>query len=301
LVGAVPMLAGWRRWDAMANEHTPEFDVLATDTEARRRIVEEVVARSTALTVRSLVANGPTAEALVQAARGSGRWTLVGPGGTSLVIATTGSLDEYRAGLSSKVRSELGRLRRKSEREHELSVSALAPPHALEAQLTRAFAVEASGWKGRAGTAITSSPKTEQFYRQVARECHASGALRVSELTLDGALAAMAISIIHQGRAFTLKVGYDERHRALGPGFVLLTAMIERCFELGLEAYEFSGPDAEYERRFATSHRVYKGLRIYRPGPLNAARYVHHRQVRPALRLGYHRARRVIATLRPTT
>ena len=74
----------------------------------------------------------------------------------------------------------------------------------------------------------------------------------------------MAISIVHRGRAFTVKVGYDER-------------------------------------RFATSHRAYRRLRIYRPGPLNAARYIHHRKVRPALRLGYHRTRKVIAALRPTT
>jgi CelD/BcsL family acetyltransferase involved in cellulose biosynthesis len=301
LAGGLPLLAGRRRWDAMANDHTPEFGLLAIDADARRRIAEEVLAQSKALNMQGLVGNGPTFETLVQAAGGRGRWTLIGPGNTSLVTATTGSFDEYRASLSSKVRSELGRLRRKSEREHDVSVSALAPPHDLDAQLTRAFALEASGWKGRAGTAITSAPETEQFYRQVAREFHASGALRISELTVDGTLAAMAISIVHRGRAFTVKVGYDERQRALGPGFVLLMAMIERCFELGLAAYEFSGPDAEYERRFATSHCAYRRLRIYRPGPLNAARYIHHRQVRPALRLGYHRTRKVIAALRPTT
>jgi CelD/BcsL family acetyltransferase involved in cellulose biosynthesis len=208
-----------------------------------------------------------------------------------LATETSGSLEEYRAGLSSKVRSEIGRLRRKAEREHHLTLAPLATPYDLDAQLTRAFAVEASGWKGRAGTAISSSAMTEQFHRQIARNFHSAGALRISELSLDGTLAAMAITIIHQRRAFTIKVGYDERHRPLGPGLVLLMAMIERCFDLGLDAYEFSGPDAEYERRFATTHQRYHRLRIYRPGPLNAARYGYYRRIRPVLRFGYHRLR----------
>jgi CelD/BcsL family acetyltransferase involved in cellulose biosynthesis len=297
LVGGLPLVAGWRRWGATANDHTPEFGLLATDADARTRIVEEALAQSTALNMPGLVGDGTSFAAFFETARGMGRWSLVEPGNTSLVTETSGSIDQYLAGLSPKVRSEVGRLRRKSEREHEVTLTPLAQPGDLDVQLTQAFALEASGWKGRARTAITCSPQTEQFYRQVAQACHSAGALRMSELSLDGTLAAMAISIIHQQRVFTLKVGYDERRRGLGPGFVLLMAMIQRCFELGLEAYEFSGPDAEYERRFATTHRVYRRLRIYRPGPLNAARYLHYRQVRPALRVGYHKFRRVAPRL----
>jgi CelD/BcsL family acetyltransferase involved in cellulose biosynthesis len=297
LVGGLPLVSGWRRWAATANDHTPEFGVLAIDDDARARVIAEALARSSALNMPALVGEGTSFAAFSETARGMGRWSLVEPGNTSLVTETSGPIAEYLAGLSPKVRSEVGRLRRKSEREHAVTLSPLACPHDLDAQLTQAFAVEASGWKGRARTAITCSPETEQFYRKVAHAFHSAGALRISELTLDGALAAMAISIIHQQRVFTLKVGYDERRRPLGPGFVLLMAMIERCFELGLEAYEFSGPDAEYERRFATTQRAYRRLRIYRPGPLNAARYLHYRQVRPALRLGYHKLRGVAPQL----
>jgi CelD/BcsL family acetyltransferase involved in cellulose biosynthesis len=293
LVGGLPLHTGWRRWDAAANDHTPEFGLLATDADARRRVVAEVLAQSNALNLAGLVGDGHTFTAVLETARRMGRWSLVEPGNVSLIAETTSSIEKYRAGLSSKVRSELGRLHRKSQREHELTITPLARPRDLERQLTQAFSLEASGWKGRAGTAITCAPQTERFYRQIAREFHAAGTLRMSELSLNGTLAAMAISIIHQQRLFTLKVGYDERHRPLGPGFVLLMAMIERCFELGLDAYEFSGPDAEYERRFATTHRAYRRLRVYRPGPVNAARYIFHEQARPALRLGYQIAQAI--------
>ena len=68
--------------------------------------------------------------------------------------------------------------------------------------------------------------------------------------------------------------------------------MIERCFELGLEAYEFSGPEEEYEQRFATDKRSYHRLRTYRPGLVNAIRYVYHRWLRPVLRAAYRKGRR---------
>ena len=149
-----------------------------------------------------------------------------------------------------------------------------------------------------AGTAIVSAPETELFYLQVARNFDAAGKFRISELSLDGQLAAMALSIVHNDRAFTLKVAYDERHRRLGPGFVLLMAMIERCFELGLDAYEFAGMDEEYERRFATAERPHRRVRIYQPAPVNAGRFVYHRQIRPRLRDVYHGARQHSATRR---
>jgi CelD/BcsL family acetyltransferase involved in cellulose biosynthesis len=290
------LVRGWRQWEAPTNDHTPEFGLLGVDAPARVRIIQEVLADAKSLVLPRLAEDGTLFTTLVQATRGLRRWNLVQPMNVSLVTDTSATLEEYRAGLSPKVRSEVGRLRRKAEREHELKLMPLERPSDLDAQLTRAFALEASGWKGRKGTAIISSPDTEQFYRQIADDFHAAGTLRISELVLDGSVAAVAFSIIHQRRVFTLKVAYDERHRRLGPGFVLLMAMIERCFELGVAAYEFSGPDAEYERRFATSEQAYRRLRIYRPDPINAARYVYHRALRPALRAGYHRAQRVSAS-----
>src|SRR5205085_2801424 len=117
--------------------------------------------RANALVMPLLSADAPEFEALREAIRGSGRWNLIEPMWMALITDTSASLAEYRAGLSSKVRSETGRLRRKAEREHELTLTALEVPLDLDAQLDRAFAVERSGWKGRAGTAIVCAPETE--------------------------------------------------------------------------------------------------------------------------------------------
>lgn len=291
LVGGVPLVTGWRRWGSAVNDDTPQFGLLAADAEARRSLAEQVIARSGCWTVPRLVSDEPSLASILDAAHRQRRWTRLESQGTSLVVNTGGSVDEYREQMSAKTRSELGRLQRKARREHVLELAPLARPADLEAQLTRALRLEASGWKGRAGTAILCSSATHRFVRALARDFHALGRFRISELSLDGQLAAMALSIVHGGRVFTLKVAYDEHHRRLGPGLILLMAMIERCFELGLDGYEFCGSPYSYERRFANDERSFYRVRIYRRDPINAGRYIYRRHLRPPLRVAYRQLR----------
>jgi CelD/BcsL family acetyltransferase involved in cellulose biosynthesis len=286
LVGGLPLKDGARRWESPVRFDVPPLaQMLAADDAARARLAAELIASVPGeLALRALPDDDGTLDSLLGAVAGTRCRTAIEPMSTALVTETTGSFEDYRAGLSSKVRSEVGRLRRKAEREHAFELTAIEPPRDLEAQWTRALELEAAGWKGRNGTALLDRPEIRAFFDGLIQEFHAAGSLRISELSLDGELAAVALSIVHRQRLFTLKVAYDEEHRRLGPGFVLLMAMIERCFELGLEAYEFSGPEEEYERRFATGERGRCLLRVYRPGVVAASRHVLRQKVRPILR-----------------
>lgn len=286
VAAGLPLVDGRRRWEAPVRFALPPlFAMLAVDAAARERLAAEVLGAAPAeVHLRALHLDDPTFDSL-SAVAGAARWrTLPESMDPELVTETTGSVEDYRAGLSSKVRSEVGRLRRKAEREHAVEVAALAEPHDLESQWHAVLGLEAAGWKGRNGTAVLQRPDIEAFFAELTRELHAAGALRLSELTLDGGLAAVAMSIVHRERVFTLKVAYDERHRKLGPGFVLLMAIIERCFELGLSAYEFSGPEEEYERRFSNAERPRSGLRIYSPGVAGRSAHAYRRHLRPRLR-----------------
>jgi CelD/BcsL family acetyltransferase involved in cellulose biosynthesis len=289
LAGGVPLIGGRWGWDSAANFHSPFFGLVAEDAEARQGLAEQVVARSGAWTLPRLISDEPSLGAVVAAARRQRRLVLVEPQETFFVADTVGTVDDYRARMSAKTRSELGRLRRKASREHTLELRPLARPTDLERQLARALKLEASGWKGRAGTAILCSPQDERFFHALAHEFDAIGAFRISELCLDGDLAAMALGIIHGGRVFTLKIAYDERHRRLGPGLLLLMAMIEQCFELGLQGYEFCGSAWGYEQRFANAERRLCRVRLYRRDPVNASRYVYRAHVRPQLRIARRR------------
>lgn len=157
-------------------------------------------------------------------------------------------------------------------------------PADLEGDLERGFAVEGSGWKGRTGTAISSSPRTLAFYRAVGHTFHRLGALRLSGISVDGRLIAFDLCLLHRGRPFLLKTGFDETYRRLAPGLVLRLSVIERCFELGLESHELLGDDTEWKRKFATSERRHCVLRSYRARPVPLAHYGYRRFARPALK-----------------
>ena len=91
----------------------------------------------------------------------------------------------------------------------------------LEALLT----LEASGWKGAAGTALANNPETLEF----ARKAFDPGNLRpkplFSVLELDGRPIAVSMHLAGTDNAANLKCAYDEEYAACSPGVVLDAAV----------------------------------------------------------------------------
>ena len=77
---------------------------------------------------------------------------------------------------------------------------------------------------------------------------------------LDGHWAAFDLCLLYGDRLYLLKTGYDERFRRLAPGLVMRLSIVERCFELGIDAHELLGDEAEWKRKFATGERAPRGL-----------------------------------------
>jgi CelD/BcsL family acetyltransferase involved in cellulose biosynthesis len=101
-------------------------------------------------------------------------------------------------------------------------------------------------------------------------------------------VVAFDLALLHAGRLHLLKTGYDEALRSLSPGLALRRAVIERCFELGLEAHELLGDDMPWKRLFATSERRHRRFGTFGARPVPLARYAHRRGM-PALRRLYVR------------
>src|SRR5262249_11819959 len=152
----------------------------------------------------------------------------------------------------------------KVNKDYEAEFELFIVPDDLQAELADCFALEARGWKGRAGTAIVSQPETEAFYSKVADIFHTRGELRINRIGLDGELAAFNICIEYGGRLYALKTAYNEDFRKVAPGLVLQVSLVEACFERGLEAYEILGEEAEWKRNLATSRRTHSTMRAYR-------------------------------------
>lgn len=293
LVGVLPLAREGSRLTAMANSHSPVFRPLARDDETGRSLLRTALEEGASqLELIALPEGEPTLAAL----NGRGRNAepmipLLAPGQVSPIVDTSGDFDAWRQGSKPRWGAPLERFRRKMARDHEAELSIVEPPGELETELEDGFRVEASGWKGEAGTAILSSPETHAFYRAVGRAFHARDQLRLSRIVLDGRTAAFDLCLLHGGRLYLLKTGFDESFRRLAPGLVMRLSIIERCFELELDAHELLGDDSEWKRKFATGARAHVNLLAYPRRPLGAARYGYRAHLRPRLKSAYRHLR----------
>jgi CelD/BcsL family acetyltransferase involved in cellulose biosynthesis len=299
LVAVYPLCAHGNRWASIANVHSPLFTPLASGPDALRDLSGAAVRLAGGrLSIESLPRDSAAVAELERAAASRRARTIAAASHTSPIVDTNGEFAAWRAATRHLWGAPLERFRRKMAREHNAELRLVVAPVDLEAELRSGFAVEASGWKGSAGSAILSSPETERFYREVARAAHARDELRLSTIVLDGEPAAFDLTLLRDRRLYLLKTGFDERHRRLAPGLVLRLSVIERCFELELEAHELLGDDTEWKRKFATTSRAHLTLDVFagRPGPV--AEYAWRHALRPRLARVRALARGVLARAR---
>lgn len=292
LAGVLPLLREGRALRALASGHSPVFRPLARDDEAMEELIAAAMSDGASqLELIGLPETDPCVGRLEAAGRGAPMKLLVEPSYASPIVETGGEFETWRESSKPRWGAPLERFRRKMGRDFEAELSIVERPQDLEAELEAGFAVEASGWKGEAGTAIVSRPETETFYRRIAEVFHQRDELRLSRVVLDGSPAAFDFCLLHHGRLYLLKTGFDERFRKLAPGLVMRLSIIERCFELGLEAHELLGEESEWKAKFATGKRAHLSATAYAKGPAGSARRLYRGSIRPVVKRAYRRLR----------
>lgn len=186
----------------------------------------------------------------------------------------------YWNGLGS-TRSLWGRRERKLMAEKKAEFRCLTDWRDVEPLLDEIYAVEASGWKGREGTAIKQSPATLSFYNRCVRDWARRGWLRLFILTLEGKIVAFQINVLFKGTLSQLKVGYDERHSKLSPGQVLQLQLLRWAFASPeVRIYDMlggGGKAGETKRKWATDAEPLYSVFVFRrdlPGLLAWSRLV---------------------------
>lgn len=155
-----------------------------------------------------------------------------------------------------KRRWTLRKRRRMAESLGHVAFEVMAPELAnVNALVKEAFAVEASGWKRRAGSAIAVSPWRRAFYGRFAKYAAEEGILRLCFLRIDGKAAAMEIGIECDQRFFGHKIGYDESFALCSPGNLLRLEILRYAAERELRSFEFQGKDAPWTYNWTKSVR----------------------------------------------
>lgn len=204
---------------------------------------------------------------------------------TSLVDCT-GSWDAYLGAGGKSLRSYWKHCQREIFDNGTLALQRHRETPGLDAVLDEMFALEAAGWKGRAGSAILDDPAEELFYRQLARAAAERGALRILLLREGERLLAYDFALKTGETMMALKIAYDEAVGRLPLGHMLTLAHIHESFTAPeIARYDMLGNSLqvpEHKRRFATGHPLLYRVRLFARTPLGLALYAFYRARRQA-------------------
>jgi CelD/BcsL family acetyltransferase involved in cellulose biosynthesis len=112
-----------------------------------------------------------------------------------------------------------------------LLFSAATEPAAVAAAVEDFFALEASGWKGRAGTAAADHGGIRGFFKTALGTLAGEGKAAINRLLLDGRPIAAAITLSSGDAAWYWKSAYDENYARYAPGVLLTAALTEELGE----------------------------------------------------------------------
>ena len=133
----------------------------------------------------------------------------------------------WDAAVRAKKRKEL---RRQANRLAEEGVVQFRRWHADEAPgpwIDAFLALEARGWKGRAGSALASHSDTEAWFRAIVPAAAAAGRLDMRALDLDGRPLAMLVNFLCPPGGFSFKTAFDEDYARFSPGVLLQQANLD--------------------------------------------------------------------------
>ena len=139
---------------------------------------------------------------------------LLAPGGDR-----TGYLERA---VSAGRRKKLRRQRRRLEEIALVTFEAVTAAVKIEAALQDFMVLEASGWKGAAGTAAVDDPAVRGFMRAAVMGLAAEGRARVERLCLNGRTVAAAITLASGDTAWLWKIAYNEGLARYSPGVQLV-------------------------------------------------------------------------------
>lgn len=280
-----------RRIEASANVHSGDWDGLASNDEARAELWAAIACQG----VNRIRLQAVPAESSRLACReleSAGYRVVCKAGPYCPRLELPDSWDELIGAVSGGLRQQIGRRYRALQRQGALTFRTVGGGPTLEDDLSAFFYVEASGWKGRAGTAIVSNAATERLYRGFARAAAANDWLRLHLLELDGVVIAASYDCVYEGNAFLLKTSFSEAHGRYSPGLVLLAEVLRSSIEEGLRCYEFLGEPERYKTRWTSALRPRVHIWAYRG--LARQGYLYPQIVRPLLRTAYGRLSAVL-------
>jgi CelD/BcsL family acetyltransferase involved in cellulose biosynthesis len=148
---------------------------------------------------------------------------------TRALLAPNGTRSDYlEHALGGRKYRELRRTVRRLGEAGTLSYTTVTEPAAVSAALEDFLALEASGWKGEAGTAAACDETLVDFVKAAVAGLAGEHKVAIDRLILDGQPAAVGITLHSGDTAWFWKIAYDETLARHSPGVALISLVTER-------------------------------------------------------------------------
>jgi CelD/BcsL family acetyltransferase involved in cellulose biosynthesis len=166
-----------------------------------------------------IAADGAFADALARVlTRHGGRVERFGEHARALLAPATQRVGYLDQAISAKKLKELRRQRRRLLDKGQLKTLTARTPDEIPRALSDHLALEAQGWKGRAGTAALQHAPVRAFMEQVLTALAAQGDVRIDRLMQNNHPLASTITLRSGTAAWFWKIAYDEEFSRYSPG-----------------------------------------------------------------------------------
>jgi CelD/BcsL family acetyltransferase involved in cellulose biosynthesis len=229
---ALPVLVGWTHpfgplgtplidRDAVAAVLSAWLDHLASRPDLPRLLL-----------LPYLPVAGPLAEAFAAAlARRNGKCISLSAHQRAL-LAPAGTSEHYLDhAIGTKKRKELRRQRKRLAEAAPLRSDRVREPAAMAAALGDFLALEAAGWKGRAGTAARTHDDVRVFMENAITGLARDGKARIDRLFAGDRPIAAIVTLQSGATAWCWKIAYDEGYARFSPGVQLLLETTQRLLD----------------------------------------------------------------------
>jgi CelD/BcsL family acetyltransferase involved in cellulose biosynthesis len=232
LIGLMPAISLWRACriplPALANADpygtlgTPLLDRDADDDAVTRLLAQARKAGAHALVLRNVALDGAAMKAVTQVLQRAGlRPVVLQSRIRACLDAMRDSEALLRDALGAKKLKELRRQRHRLAEHGAVQFDVARTPEDVASAIETFLTLEASGWKGKRGTALVQHDGDAGFVRRATMALAEVGQCEIVSLRAGDTPVAAAIVLRHQDRAFYFKLGIDERFAKFSPGVQL--------------------------------------------------------------------------------
>lgn len=175
--------------------------------------------------------------------------------------------DRFLMGCSTKMRSNIKRLRRRLASVGDVGIRRVTSWPELDSSLDIHCEIEERSWKASKNLVLSSNKSHYFFYKGLATVFGKNGQFELRMLDCNGQPLASTFGIVYDDAFQSLKITHDSEYDKFSPGTLLESYELEDLFGRNLSCYEFMGSFLTNKLRWTSSVHKTVNVHIYRREP----------------------------------